>query len=78
MAPPPKDASKLKLLARHFESLGQVIMRSGWGPDDTYCLFTIGSRVPSHKQYDEGNQTSAGKDLAHEVLPQTGLAADKG
>jgi len=54
-APAPKDPSRFKLVARHFESLGQVIMRSGWGPDDTYCLFTIGSRVPSHKQYDENH-----------------------
>jgi len=51
----PRDAGKIRLLARRFESLGQVIMRSGWGVDDTYCLFTIGSRVPSHKQYDENN-----------------------
>ncbi len=56
-APPPRDVSRGKLLARHFESLGQVIMRSGWGPDDTYCLMTIGSKVPSHKQYDENHFT---------------------
>ena len=30
-------------------------MRSGTGPDDTFSLFTIGSRVPSHKQHDENN-----------------------
>ena len=44
-----------KLAARCFESLGQISMRSGHGPDDAYCLFTIGSSVPSHKQYDENN-----------------------
>jgi len=54
-APPPKDPSGLKLFARHFEALGQVIMRSGTGLDDTYCLYTIGSKVPSHKHYDENN-----------------------
>ena len=28
--------------ARHFETMGQVFMRSGVGPNDTYCLFTCG------------------------------------
>ncbi len=54
-APPPRKAQDTQLYARHFEALGQVFMRSGNGPDDTYCLFTSGSRVPSHKQYDENN-----------------------
>lgn len=54
-APPPKSPQDSDLHARHFEALGQVFMRSGAGPDDTYCLFTIGSQVPSHKQYDENN-----------------------
>jgi len=54
-APAPKGPRDSRLFARHFETLGQVIMRSGAGPDDTYCLFTIGSRVPSHKQHDENN-----------------------
>lgn len=54
-APPPKGPQDENLHARHFEALGQVFMRSGSGPDDTYCLFTIGSRVPSHKQHDENN-----------------------
>ena len=54
-APPPRGPQDLALHARHFEALGQVFMRSGAGPDDTYCLFTIGSRVQSHKQYDENN-----------------------
>ena len=54
-APPPKKPEDMQLKARHFESLGQVFMRSGTGPDDTYSLFTIGSQVPSHKQHDENN-----------------------
>ncbi len=54
-APPPESPQETDLHARHFEALGQVFMRSGSGVDDTYCLFTIGSRVPSHKQYDENN-----------------------
>ncbi len=54
-APSKKWTDQPNLHARHFEALGQVFMRSGSGVDDTYCLFTIGSRVPSHKQYDENN-----------------------
>ena len=54
-APKPRGPQDTDLKARHFESLGQVFMRSGAGPDDTYCLYTIGSTVPSHKQYDENN-----------------------
>jgi len=54
-APPPKDPSRLKVYGRHFETLGQIFMRSGTGLDDTFCLFTIGSRVPSHKQFDENS-----------------------
>jgi heparin/heparan-sulfate lyase len=53
--PPAFEPAKAKLHARHFESLGQIFMRSGWGPADTGCLFTCGSRVPSHKHYDENN-----------------------
>ncbi|MCD6308403.1 MAG: heparinase II/III family protein [Candidatus Latescibacteria bacterium] len=52
-APAPKSPGDSQLFARHFETLGQVFMRSGTGPDDTYSLFTIGSKVPSHKQHDE-------------------------
>jgi len=52
---PPAEPADADLHARHFETLGQVFMRSGTGPDDTYCLYTIGSQVPSHKQHDENN-----------------------
>jgi heparin/heparan-sulfate lyase len=54
-APTSLDLSQYTLKARHFEALGQVIMRSGWGADDTHCLFTCGSTVDSHKQYDENS-----------------------
>jgi len=54
-APPPADPKDSGIYARHFETLGEVFMRSGTGDDDTYCLYTIGSRVPSHKQHDENN-----------------------
>ena len=53
--PPPEAPGDTSLHARHFETLGEVFMRSGTGSDDTYSLFTIGSQVPSHKQFDENN-----------------------
>ncbi|MEW6357401.1 MAG: heparinase II/III family protein [Planctomycetota bacterium] len=54
-APPPCDPATWKLHARHFETLGQIFMRSGFGPDDTYCLYTIGGTVAQHKHFDENN-----------------------
>ena len=45
------------LHARHFENLGQIIMRSGWKPDSTYCTFTAGAKLHQHKHYDENNFT---------------------
>ena len=41
--------------ARHFESLGQIFMRSGWEPDSTYALFVGGTRTSMHKHHDEGS-----------------------
>jgi len=38
--------------ARHFETMGQVFMRSGTGADDTYCLFTCGGVLRQHRHYD--------------------------
>lgn len=54
-APAPVDLAQYSVKARHFEALGQIIMHSGWGEGDTHCLFTCGSRVNSHKQYDENS-----------------------
>ena len=47
------DAFPLK--ARHFESVGQFIMRSGWSDDSTYCMFTSGGDITQHRHYDENN-----------------------
>lgn len=41
--------------ARHFENMGQVFLRSGTGPDDTYCLFTCGGVLGQHRHYDALN-----------------------
>ncbi len=38
--------------ARHFETMGQVVMRSGWGKEDTYCLFACGGPLFQHRHYD--------------------------
>ena len=43
------------LKARHFETLGQFIMRSGWTPEDTYCTFNAGASITQHKHYDENS-----------------------
>jgi hypothetical protein len=39
-------------MARHFEAVGQIFMRSGSGLDDTYALFAIGARTGGHQHYD--------------------------
>jgi hypothetical protein len=41
--------------AWHFEAMGQVFMRSGTGPEDTYCLFTCGGILSQHRHYDALN-----------------------
>jgi len=40
---------------RHFETMGQVFMRSGTGPDDTHCLFSCGGILRQHRHYDALN-----------------------
>jgi heparin/heparan-sulfate lyase len=41
--------------ARFFENMGQIFMRSGSGPDDTYALFTAGGILTMHRHYDNNN-----------------------
>ena len=56
----PYPAAELEnppLHARHFENLGQIVMRSGWKGDSTYCTFTAGAKLRMHKHYDENNFT---------------------
>lgn len=43
------------LCARHFETLGQFLMRSGRKTDSTYCTFTSGAKLRMHKHHDENN-----------------------
>lgn len=41
--------------ARHFENMGQVFMRSGSGPGDTYALFMCGGVLEQHKHWDNNH-----------------------
>lgn len=52
-----QELKSVKQRARHFETLGQIMMRSGWKPDSTYCLYTAGAdpRTFGHKHWDENN-----------------------
>jgi len=52
---PVKKMEKPSLRARHFESTGQFIMRSGWTPGATYAMFTAGGTLSNHRHYDENN-----------------------
>ncbi len=51
LAPEPMDPGELPH-ARHFEAMGQVFMRSGSGPDDTYAAFTAGGVLSQHRHFD--------------------------
>ena len=42
-------------LARYFENMGQVFLRSGSGPEDTYAMFTIGGTLENHKHFDHNH-----------------------
>ena len=41
--------------ARHFENMGQIILRSGTGKEGTYCLFSCGGILAQHRHYDALN-----------------------
>lgn len=54
-ASPPAAAPERLPRARFFEQMGQLFMRSGTGPDDTYALFTCGGALAQHRHYDALN-----------------------
>ncbi|MFC1716088.1 heparinase II/III family protein [Candidatus Poribacteria bacterium] len=56
-APPPQGPSELLGTAHHFRNMGQIFMRSGSGPDDTYALFTVNGALRQHKHFDNNNFT---------------------
>lgn len=41
--------------AMHFENMGQIFMRSGSGPNDTYASFSAGGVLTQHRHYDNNN-----------------------
>lgn len=43
--------------ATYFRSFGLAIMRSGFKPGDTFCLFRAGSEYAHHQHYDENHFT---------------------
>jgi hypothetical protein len=51
----PQGPSEKTPKARHFENMGQIFIRSGSGPDDTYALFTAGGSLVQHRHYDNNN-----------------------
>ncbi|MHB9029009.1 MAG: heparinase II/III domain-containing protein [Candidatus Latescibacterota bacterium] len=51
----PLPPAKVMPYARHFENMGQVFMRSGSGPDDTYALFMCGGVLEQHKHWDNNH-----------------------
>lgn len=53
-SPPAMSPDKLPK-ARNFDAMGQIYLRSGTGPDDTYMLFTCGGDLAKHRQYDALN-----------------------
>ena len=53
-SPPASDPKDLPC-GFHFEPMGQVFMRSGAGPDDTYCLFSCGGILRQHRHFDALN-----------------------
>ena len=60
-----EELASVKLRARHFSTLGQIVMRSGWKSDSTYCLYTAGAdtRTFGHKHWDENNFVIYKKDF---------------
>ncbi|NGM61056.1 heparinase [Sphingobacterium sp. SGG-5] len=38
-----------------FENMGQIFMRSGSGPNDTYAAFSTGGIITAHKHFDNNN-----------------------
>ena len=51
----PEGPSEKLPRAKHFENMGQLFMRSGSGPNDTYALFTAGGTLIQHRHFDNNN-----------------------
>ncbi len=53
--PEPQGPDERWPMARNFENMGMVFMRSGWSPEDTYAAFVCGGSVNQHRHYDQGH-----------------------
>ena len=62
------------LKARHFETLGQFVMRTGWKPDSTYAFFFAGATLRQHKHHDENSFVIYKNDF---LALDTGTRADQ-
>jgi heparin/heparan-sulfate lyase len=51
------EPAKHKSCVTHFESLGQIIMRTGRGDNDTYAMFMTGRSNDQHQHFDINNFT---------------------
>lgn len=51
------DAAARLPLAKYFDGIGLVVMRSGWGPDATYITFKAGDNYSSFSHLDQGSFT---------------------
>ncbi len=51
----PKGPTKEIPKAKHFKNMGQLFMRSGSGPNDTYALFSAGGLLTQHRHFDNNN-----------------------
>lgn len=51
----PMGPAEVMPYARHFENMGQVFMRSGAGPDDTYAILMAGGVLEQHKHWDNNH-----------------------
>ncbi len=57
--PPVTKSQKINVdrlpLGRFFPKMGQVLMRSGSRPEDTYAMFSAGGDIKVHRHYDSNN-----------------------
>ena len=51
------EAVRARPLQRHFDGIGMVVVRSGWGAEDTYLTFKAGDNYWSHSHLDQGSFT---------------------
>ena len=71
---PPGELPEGLPMARHFETVGLVLMSSGFRPDDTYALFAPGGGVTRSEHFDTSHFTIYRK--GYLALDSGGMAFD--